>query len=201
MILGRPLPECFIVLALRGRGSCCRVVCRGLQGNADADGNARDDASTLCGTAADSMTESMQISLKKLARMSPQQWEQLCDGCARCCLHKIEFEDTGEIVYTAIACRYLDLHTCRCCVYSERTQRVPTCHRLTPANFADVYFMPETCAYRLLAQGQPLPGWHPLVSGDPDSVHSAGISVRGRVVSESDIDSDDWPAYVIDWVQ
>jgi len=139
--------------------------------------------------------------VKKLAAMSPQEWEGLCDGCARCCLHKIEFEDTGEIVYTSVACRYLDQHSCRCTVYEDRTRLVPACHRLSPGNLGDIYFMPETCAYRLLAQGQELAPWHPLVSGDPDSVHSSGISVRGRCVSESDIDADDWPAYVIDWVQ
>ncbi|MBM4309951.1 MAG: YcgN family cysteine cluster protein [Deltaproteobacteria bacterium] len=139
--------------------------------------------------------------LQKLACLSHREWEQLCDGCARCCLHKIEFEGTGEIVYTRIACRYLDQHSCRCGVYEERTRLVPTCCRLAPDNLEDVYFMPETCAYRLLAHGQPLASWHPLVSGDAASVHEAGISVRGRVVSESDVDSDDWPAYVIDWVQ
>jgi uncharacterized cysteine cluster protein YcgN (CxxCxxCC family) len=133
--------------------------------------------------------------------MSRQEWEQLCDGCARCCLQKIEFEDTGEIVYTRIACRYLDQQSCRCRVYAERTSLVPSCHRLTPENISDVYFMPETCAYRLLAQGQPLPFWHPLVSGESESVHSAGISVRGRVVSEDDVESDDWQAYAVDWVR
>jgi uncharacterized protein len=139
--------------------------------------------------------------LQQLARMSFRDWEQLCDGCARCCLHKIEFEDTGEIVYTNIACRYLDHHSCRCGVYEDRTRLIPSCYRLSPDNLDDVYFMPETCAYRLLAQGQELAPWHPMVSGDPDTVHRAGISVRGRVVSESAIDADDWPAYVIDWVQ
>lgn len=134
-------------------------------------------------------------------RMSRREWERFCDGCARCCLHKIEFEDTGEILYTRIACRYLEQQSCRCRVYAKRTSQVPTCHRLTPDNLEEVYFMPETCAYRLLAQGEQLPSWHPLVSGDPDSVHSAGISVRGRVVSEDDVPSDDWQAHVVDWVR
>lgn len=133
--------------------------------------------------------------------MSRQQWERLCDGCARCCLQKIEFEDTGEIVYTNIACRYLDLDTCRCSVYGERERLVPSCCRLSPDNLDDVYYMPETCAYRLMAQGQDLPAWHPLVSGDPASVHDAGMSVRGKAVSKSDIDTEDWPSYVIDWVR
>ena len=140
-------------------------------------------------------------SKKDLGRMSRQEWEQLCDGCARCCLHKVEFEDTGEIVYTRIVCRYLDPQSCRCRVYSKRTCLVPACHRLTPDNLDEVYFMPETCAYRLLAQGQELPSWHPLVSGDSATVHSAGISVRGRVVSEEDVASDDWEAHVVDWVR
>jgi uncharacterized cysteine cluster protein YcgN (CxxCxxCC family) len=147
------------------------------------------------------MTADRTTALQQLAHMSLRDWEQLCDGCARCCLHKIEFEDTGEIVYTNIACRYLDHHSCRCRVYEDRTRLIPACYRLSPDNLDDVYFMPETCAYRLLAQGQELAPWHPMVSGDPDTVHSAGISVRGRVVSESAIDADDWPAYVIDWVQ
>jgi uncharacterized cysteine cluster protein YcgN (CxxCxxCC family) len=140
-------------------------------------------------------------SKKDFGRMSRREWELLCDGCARCCLHKIEFEDTGEIVYTRIVCRYLDQQSCRCRVYSERTRLVPACHRLTPDNLDEVYFMPETCAYRLLAQGQELPSWHPLVSGDPVTVHSAGISVRGSVVSEEDVASDDWEVHVVDWVR
>jgi len=140
-------------------------------------------------------------SKKDLPLLSRREWERLCDGCARCCLQKIEFEDTGEIVYTRIACRFLDQHSCRCREYADRTHLVPSCHRLTPDNLEDVYFMPETCAYRLLAQGQQLPAWHPLVSGEPESVHSAGMSVRGRVVSEDDIDSSDWLAHVIDWLR
>jgi uncharacterized cysteine cluster protein YcgN (CxxCxxCC family) len=136
-----------------------------------------------------------------LGRMSRREWERLCDGCARCCLHKIEFEDTGEMMYTRIVCRYLDQQSCRCRVYAQRTRLVPSCHRLTPVNLTDVYFMPETCAYRLLAQGQELPSWHPLVSGDSGSVHSAGMSVRGRVVSEEDVESEDWPEHVVAWVR
>jgi len=133
--------------------------------------------------------------------MDRREWEQLCDGCARCCLQKIEFEDDGEIMYTRIACRYLDQQSCRCRVYAERTRLMPSCHRLTPENLSEVYFMPETCTYRLLAQGQPLPSWHPLVSGESESVHSAGISVRGSVVSEEDVDGDDWQLYSVDWVR
>lgn len=136
-----------------------------------------------------------------LRRMNRREWERLCDGCARCCLHKIEFEDTGELVYTSIACRYLDQHSCRCREYADRTRLVPACHRLTPENLEEIYFMPETCAYRLLAQGQQLPYWHPVVSGDSESVHSAGISVRGRVVSEDEVDSDDWQEHIIDWLR
>jgi uncharacterized cysteine cluster protein YcgN (CxxCxxCC family) len=133
--------------------------------------------------------------------LSRSDWEKLCDGCARCCLHKIEFEDTGEIVYTSIVCRYLDQQSCRCRVYDNRTRLVPACHRLTPENLEEIYFMPATCAYRLLAEGQKLPPWHPLVSGDPNSVNSAGISVRGRVMSEEDVSAEDWQDHVVDWVE
>jgi uncharacterized protein len=145
-------------------------------------------------------TETVQLK-NDLGRMSRREWERLCDGCARCCLHKIEFEDTGEMMYTRIVCRYLDQQSCRCRAYAKRTRLVPSCHRLTPDNLTDVYFMPETCAYRLLAQGQELLPWHPLVSGESGSVHSAGMSVRGRVVSEEDVESEDWPEHVVDWVR
>lgn len=118
--------------------------------------------------------------------LSRAEWEALCDGCGQCCLHKLEDEDTGEIHFTNVACRLLDPATARCRDYRHRKALVPDCLRLTPALAASVEWLPATCAYRLRANGEPLPDWHYLVSGDPDAVHRAGVSVRGRVVSEDD---------------
>ncbi len=121
---------------------------------------------------------------KTLAEMTSAEWESLCDGCGKCCLHKLEDEDTGEIAHTNVACRLLDIGTCRCSRYAERQRLVPDCVQLDPGNVGALKWMPSTCAYRLLAEGKDLPAWHPLVSGDPDSVHRAGISVRGRCIPE-----------------
>ena len=121
---------------------------------------------------------------KTLAEMNPAEWESLCDGCAKCCLHKLEDMDTGELAFTNVACRLLDICACRCGNYDRRSELVSDCVVLDPENVAQLYWMPSTCAYRLLAEGQDLPDWHPLVTGDPDSVHRACISVYGRSVSE-----------------
>lgn len=122
---------------------------------------------------------------KTLAEMTRSEWESLCDGCAKCCLDKLEDDDTSEISYTEVACRLLDLGTCRCTDYSNRTRFVPDCVVLTPRTVARLTWLPSTCAYRLISEGKDLEWWHPLVSGDPETVHRAGVSVRGRAVPEA----------------
>ena len=133
---------------------------------------------------------------KPLARMTTEEWESLCDGCAKCCLIKLEDEDTGQVDYTDIACRLLDLGTCRCTDYRARARLVPDCIVLT-AKTARFDWLPTTCAYRLIAEGKDLAWWHPLVSGDPETVHRAGISVRGRAVAETR--GDDPEDRVVTW--
>ncbi len=123
---------------------------------------------------------------KRLQDMTRDEWESLCDGCGRCCLHKLEDEDSGEIAITNVVCRLFDEDSCRCTRYAQRSRLVPDCVTLTIDNVDDLYWMPETCAYRLLAEGQDLQWWHPLVSGNPQSVIVAGISVKGKVISERD---------------
>jgi len=133
------------------------------------------------------MTESLPFWKRKtLAQMTAPEWESLCDGCGRCCLVKLEDEDTAEIYFTDIGCRLLDGNTCRCGDYENRSARVHDCVRLTADNLAELNWLPPTCAYRLVGQGQDLYWWHPLVSGDPESVHAAGVSVRARVHSDED---------------
>ncbi len=133
-----------------------------------------------------------------LAQMTPEEWESLCDGCAQCCLIKFEDEDSGRIYTTNVVCELLEIYHCRCTRYPERSILVPTCLTLTPALIPELKWMPATCAYRLLSEGKDLPLWHPLVSGDPKSVHQSGSSVRGKVVSARDVDPDDLPDYVVD---
>lgn len=136
---------------------------------------------------------------KRFDEMTRDEWESLCDGCAKCCLAKLEDENTGEIAYTNVACRLLNLSNCRCTEYAERSRFVSDCITLTPENISTLRWMPSTCAYRLVAEGKDLPAWHPLVGGDPNSVHRIGISVRGRAVPEGTVlDLEDhivtWPA-------
>lgn len=134
---------------------------------------------------------------KTLAEMTPEEWESLCDGCGQCCLHKLEDADTGEILHTNVACKLLDTDHCRCQHYQQRQQHVPSCEILSPDNVAELNWLPNTCAYRLLAAGEPLFPWHPLLSGDPRSVERAGISVKGRVISEQY--AGPLETHIVDW--
>jgi len=137
---------------------------------------------------------------KDVHELTPTEWESLCDGCGKCCLHKLEDEDSGDVFYTRVACTYLDHNTCQCTDYQHRQKLVPDCMVLTPDLLDEIHWLPDTCAYRLRAAGLPLFDWHPLVSGDPDSVHKAGMSVANKVVAEQDVAEDDYEDYVIRWV-
>lgn len=128
--------------------------------------------------------------------MTDQEWESLCDGCGRCCLQKLEDEDTGRVHLTVVACTLLDVHACRCRSYADRTRHVPECVRLRPDNLASLV-LPFTCAYRCLAEGRPLPAFHPLITGKKTTVHTAGASVRGWAVPGSEVREEDWEDYVI----
>jgi uncharacterized cysteine cluster protein YcgN (CxxCxxCC family) len=136
---------------------------------------------------------------KSLRAMNDTEWESLCDGCGRCCLNKVEYEDTGEIVFTNIRCKMLDPDSCRCSDYENRQKHVPDCIRLTIEEVETLPWLPPTCGYRIVKEGRDLYWWHPLVSGDPETVHAAGISVRGRTVNEEDVDWDDYEDHEVHW--
>ncbi len=138
--------------------------------------------------------------VKSLEAMTSEEWESLCDGCARCCLVKLEDEDSGEIHFTDLGCKLLDGKTCRCLDYRRRQRRVPDCLKLTPQAVRSLSWLPVTCAYRVLAEGRELAWWHPLISGSPETVHEAGVSVRGRVTaSEEDLPIELWPEHIVRW--
>jgi uncharacterized cysteine cluster protein YcgN (CxxCxxCC family) len=138
--------------------------------------------------------------VKTLEEMSESEWESLCDGCARCCLVKLEEEDTGEVHYTDLGCTLLDGKACRCRDYPNRQKKVSDCVKLTPASVRSLTWLPSTCAYRVLASGGELAWWHPLVSGSAETVHQAGISVRARIGSrEDDVPMENWPDHIVRW--
>ena len=132
-----------------------------------------------------------------LSDLSDDQWEALCDGCGKCCLHKLQDEDTEELLFTAVACKLLDCQSCRCTNYSNRLSLVPDCINIRSHDLEELSYMPSTCAYRLRYEGKVLPDWHPLVSGDSKTVHDQHMSVRGRVISETKVSEDDWESYII----
>ncbi|MGC6500775.1 MAG: YcgN family cysteine cluster protein [Henriciella sp.] len=136
---------------------------------------------------------------KSLDEMSPQEWESLCDGCGKCCLLKLEDEESGEIAYTRLHCRLLDPETCRCRQYETRKRFVPDCVILTPASVAELAWMPASCAYRRIHEGHSLPDWHHLVCGDRNRVHRDGHSILGETVSEDEVFEEDQVDWITDW--
>ena len=137
---------------------------------------------------------------KRLEEMTRQEWEALCDGCAKCCLIKLEDEDTGEIATTRLHCRLLDADTCRCSDYTHRKKQVPDCVSLTPESVSALSWMPASCAYRLIHEGKPLPDWHHLISEDRDLVHQCGASIQGRTLSEDTVFDADDSDYIAEWI-
>lgn len=136
---------------------------------------------------------------KSLEDMTPEEWESLCDGCGKCCLLKLEDEDTGDIAYTRLHCRLLDAGTCQCSDYQNRKTLVPDCVILTPKAVSDLKWMPKSCAYRRIHEGRGLPDWHHLISGDRERVHADGHSIRGRTVSEDAVIEEDHIDWIVDW--
>jgi len=136
---------------------------------------------------------------KTLAEMTTEEWESLCDNCGKCCLNKLEDEDTGDIFFTSVACDLIDLNTCHCTRYPERTKLVPECIDLKQHDFAEYNWLPSTCAYRLLVDGKDLPSWHPLITADLESVKEAGVSICSYAMKESEVDN--LEDHIIEWLE
>jgi uncharacterized protein len=141
------------------------------------------------------------IATKPLDELTADEWEALCDGCAKCCLHKLEDEKTREVFYTKVRCRYLDESTCQCSDYSSRSRLVPNCIDLRGVEVESLAWLPETCAYRLRAKGESLPEWHYLVCGDKQAVHAQGVSIKGRAVSDEHVHPDGYDEHIIHWIE
>ncbi len=138
---------------------------------------------------------------KKLAEMTSDEWESLCDNCGKCCLHKLEDEDTGDIYFTSVACKLIDLTTCRCTRYAERIALIPECLDIKLLDLAQYHWLPATCAYRLLNDGEELPLWHPLLTGSTDAVEKADISIRSFALNETEVDDlEDLEDYIVEWL-
>lgn len=138
--------------------------------------------------------------VKTLPEMTQEEWESLCDGCGKCCLQKLEDEDTGDLYYTNIACEYIDHQSCRCTSYETRKSKVESCVKLSLTRLDEFAWLPSSCAYRLLLEGQPLPEWHPLITGRAESVHEAGQSIKHKAVCERDVPEDEWEDHIIEGV-
>lgn len=138
---------------------------------------------------------------KSLAELDAQEWESLCDGCGRCCLVKLEEEESGEVYQTDVVCQLFDCEAGGCSDYRNRQSRVDDCLQLTPASVATLSWLPDSCGYRRVHERRPLPSWHPLVSADRETVYRAGASVRGRVVSELTVASDELEDRIVQWVE
>ncbi len=130
--------------------------------------------------------------------LNDSQWESICDSCCQCCAHKLIDDDTDELFQTNVVCQYLDTNKCQCTVYSERHKFVPDCIKITPENAGELTWIPKTCGYRLLAEGKPLPKWHPLETGDPLSAKKAGYAVTDKVISDADVNMDELEDYLVD---
>ena len=136
---------------------------------------------------------------KTLDQMNDEEWEALCDGCGRCCLIKLEDEDTGEIFNSDVRCKLLDTNSCQCVDYKNRKSQVSDCIKLTAKNVLEIAWIPPTCAYRRLAEGKGLAWWHPLISGDMETIVQVGVSVRGRTFDETKVAPGEWESHTVDW--